>query len=82
MLENKIETAKGNSAIALTKHIMEKFGLPQEKAYAKLSSTEFFNLLNDTGTDLFMETNDYLCMALDMELSGDKDGMYAFIGNV
>lgn len=81
MPESKIETAKGNSVIALTKHLMETQGFSQETAYAKISATEFFTLLNDTGTNLFMETNDYLCKALDMELHSGSDAMYQFIGS-
>ena len=81
MSESKIETTKGNCVIALTKHIMDKFKLPQDKAYAKLSSSEFFNLLNDTSTNLYMETNSYLCKAFDFELNGNTDAMYAFINN-
>ncbi len=81
MPESKIETAKGNSVVALTKHLMETKNLSQEKAYALLSSTEFFNLLNDTETNLFIETNDYLCKALDAELNSGSDAMYLFIGN-
>ena len=81
MKESKIETTKGNCAIALTRHIMEKTGLPQDKAFAKLSSTDFFELLNDTETNLFMETNEYLCTACDFELDGNKDAMYSFIVN-
>lgn len=80
MSESLIETTKGNCAIALTRHIMDKLNLTQDKAFAKLSSTEFFGLLNDTETNLFMETNDYLCEAFDYELNGDAEGMYAFIG--
>lgn len=81
MPESKVETAKGNSVIALTKHLMETQNLSQEKAYALLSSTEFFNLLNDTETNLFIETNDYLCKALDLELKFSTDSMYQFISN-
>ena len=69
MTESKIETTKGNCAIALTRHIMDKFNLPQDKAFAKLVSTEFFGLLNDTETNLFMEKNDYLCTASDIKLA-------------
>ena len=79
MPESQIETAKGNSTIALTRHIMEKYNLTQEKAFAKLSATEFYGLLNDTGTNLFLETNDYLCKACDFELDGNVDEMYSFI---
>lgn len=81
MSESKIETTKGSCAIALTRHIMDKYDLPQDKAFAKLSSTEFYDLLNDTGTNLFMETNDYLCEACDFELDGKTEEMYSFISN-
>lgn len=81
MSESKIETTKGNCAIALTRHIMDKFNVSQDKAFAKLCSTEFFNLLNDTETNLFMETNEYLCEAFDFELDGDLEKMYSFIEN-
>ncbi len=81
MSESKIETTKGNCAIALTKHIMEKYSIPQDKAFAKLISTEFFGLLNDTETNLFMETNAYLCEACDFELNGNTEEMYSFIQN-
>lgn len=81
MSESKIETTKGNCTIALTRHIMNKFNLSQDKAFAKLYSTEFFDLLNDTETNLFMETNDYLCEACDYELNGDTEQMYSFIEN-
>ena len=81
MPESKIETIKGNCVIALTRFIMEKLGLSQDKAFSKLCSTEFFGLLNDSGTNLFMETNNYLCHACDLELSGDTNGMYEFIQN-
>lgn len=81
MIESKIETTKGNCVIALTRHIMDKYNIPQDKAFAKLISTDFFDLLNDTGTNLFMETNDYLCEACDFELNGNTDQMYSYIGN-
>ncbi len=79
MSEGKIETTKGNCTVALTRHIMDKYNLPQDKAFAKLASTDFFDLLNDTGTNLFMETNDYLCEACDFELDGNIEQMYSFI---
>lgn len=81
MTEGKIETTKGHCAVALTRYIMEKFNLPPDKAFATLASTELFGLLNDTETNLFMETNDYLCEACDFELNGTIDDMYFFIQN-
>ncbi len=81
MPESKIETIKGNCVIALTRFIMEKLGLSQDRAFFKLCSMEFFSLLNDSETNLFLETNDYLCRACDLELSGNTEGMYSFIQN-
>ena len=81
MPESKIETIKGNCVIALTKYIMNKLNLTQDKAFSKLNSMEFFSLLNDSGTNLFMETNDYLCKACDLELNGNTDKMYEYIQN-
>ena len=54
---------------------MEKFNLPQDKTFAKLSSTELFTLLNDT------ETNDYLCEVCDLDLNGNEENLYSFIVN-
>ena len=81
MLENKIETIKGNCVIALTRFIMEKLKLSQDKAYSKLCSMEIFGLLNDSETSLFLETNDYLCKACAYELAGNTSEMYNFIQN-
>lgn len=79
--EGKIETTKGGCAVALTRHIMEKFGLPQDRAFARLASTELFGMLNDTESGLYMETNAYLREACDLELCGSLEAMYHFIGN-
>lgn len=81
MPESKIETIKGNCVIALTKFIMAKLNLTQDKAFSKLNTMELFGLLNDTGTNLFMETNEYLCKACDLELAGKSEEMYNFIQN-
>lgn len=81
MPESKIETIKGNCVITLTKFIMAKLNLTQDKAFSKLNTMELFGLLNDTGTNLFMETNEYLCKACDLELSGKSEEMYSFIQN-
>lgn len=81
MSESQIETLKANSVIALTKFIMHKFDLPQDEAFSRLCKTDFFTLLNDTGTNLFMETNDYLCKACELELDVNSQNMYEFIQN-
>lgn len=81
MPESKIETIKGNCVIALTKFIMSKLAITQDKAFSKLNSMEIFGLLNDTGTNLFLETNEYLCKACELELNGKTDEMYKFIQN-
>ena len=79
MSENKVETVKGLCVVALTKHLMEKLGILQDKAYARLIQTELYQLLMDTETNLFLETNAYLCMACDKELDSGIDSLYEFI---
>lgn len=81
MPENKIETIKGNCVVSLTKFIMQKLNLEQDSAFAKLCSMEIFSLLNDTETNLFLETNEYLHNACLLELNGNLEEMYSFIQN-
>jgi len=76
---NKIETTQGLCVVALTKHLMKKYDLSQDKAYAKLILTELYSLLMDPDTNLFLETNEYLCKACDLELDCGKDALYEFI---
>ena len=60
MTESKIITAKGMCVIALTKYIMKKEQLDNEHAYRKLLESELYKLLDDAGTGLFLEENEYL----------------------
>ncbi|MGN1183695.1 MAG: hypothetical protein ACI4R7_00540 [Oliverpabstia sp.] len=61
MSESKIETTKGFCVVALTKYLMEVYGISQDEAYKKLIGMELYGLLMDEGTRLFLEPNDYLC---------------------
>ncbi|MDE5697309.1 MAG: hypothetical protein K2K74_10145 [Lachnospiraceae bacterium] len=79
MSENKIETTKGMCVVSLTKHIMEKRELGYEDAYKKLLTTELYQLLQDSETRLFLETNEYLNEAYDRESEGGKDALYQYI---
>lgn len=79
MSENKIETTKGMCVVSLTKHIMEKWELGYEDAYKKLLTTELYQLLQDSETRLFLETNEYLNEAYDRESEGGKDALYQYI---
>lgn len=79
MTESKFQTAVGMCVIALTRHIMEKEKIDKEEAYKELIRMELFELLGDIETRLYLESNDYLCRACDMELDQSIDAMYDFI---
>lgn len=79
MSGGRIETAQGLCVVALTKHLMKKFSVTEDVAYAKLIDMELYSLLTDPETGLFLETNQYLCAACDMELNHGKDALYDYI---
>ena len=79
MSEGRIETTTGLCVVALTKHIMEKQKINHEESYKKLLTTELYKLLQDAETRLFLETNEYLCEALDKELDDGEDALYEYI---
>lgn len=79
MSDSKIETAKGMCVIALTKFLMRKYDVKQDKAYGMLLEMDLYQLLMDAGTRLFLETNDYLCQCCELEIEQGKNAMYEFI---
>lgn len=78
---SKIETTQGLCVVALTKHLMKKYGMHEDKAFAKLIQMELYALLMNADTNLFLETNDYLCEACDHELSGGSNSLHDFINS-
>ena len=81
MTEGKIQTSKGLCVIAMTKNIMEKYNLSQDSSFAKLASLDFYKLFLNTDSGLYLEPNYFLFTACDLEIAGDKSGMYSFIQN-
>lgn len=79
LTESKIETIQGLCVVALTKHLMKRFKVQQDRAYAKLILTELYKLLMDSDTRLYLETNDYLCTALDKEIDAGIEELYDYI---
>lgn len=79
MTDGKLQMALGVSVIAITKYLMEHLSVTHEEAYKKLVDTDFYELLNDIDTGLYLETNEYLCKACMLELESGKDAMYDFI---
>lgn len=79
MSENKIETTKAMCVVSLTRHIMEKLALDCEEAYKRLLVSDLYELLQDSETRLFLETNEYLNRAYDKEFEGGKDALYQYI---
>lgn len=81
MSESKIETTMGMCVVALTRHIMESQQLNYEDAYKTVLTSEFFQLLKDEETRLFLEPNNFLCSAYDIEFEYGKDALYDFINH-
>ena len=79
MTESKLQTAIASCAVGLTRHLMAKEELSQDIAYRKLYASETFKLLSNPDTRLCLESNDYLCRCLDIEMSQGIDALYAFI---
>ena len=79
MSSGKIETVQGMCVVTLTKYLMNKYGLSQDKAYAMLLQTELYSLLMDSETGLYLETNSYLCEACDKETDIGIEALYNYI---
>ena len=79
MDEKKIEHLKGLSVIAATKRLMQKYNLSHEEAYKKLLESAIYTVLNNSDSNLFLENDNYLNTALDLEFTAGKDAMYQFI---
>lgn len=79
MIDSKIETTIGMCVVALTRYIMELQNLDYESAYKKLLTLELYQLLTDSETRLFFETNRFLCEACKLELTKGKEALYQFI---
>lgn len=79
MTAEKARVATGNKVVDLTRYIMARDGLTQDLAYAKLYRTEFFKLLSDPETRLFLEDDGYLQKAYEAELTSGVDTLYDFI---
>lgn len=77
--EGKIETAQGISVVAITKFLMKYFSINQEEAYRRLAGTDFYELLNDCETGLYLEPDSYLCESCLLELEQGKEAMYEYI---
>ena len=79
MTAEKARVATGNKVVDLTRYIMARDGLTQDLAYAKLYRTEFFKLLSDPETRLFLEDDGYLQQAYEAESASGVDALYDFI---
>jgi len=79
MTPEKAKVVIGNRVVDLTRYLMERDVTTQDVAYAKLYATEFFRLLTDPDTRLFLEEDEYLRTALERELTEGADALYEFI---
>lgn len=81
MDEPKIEHLKGLAVINATKHLMSKYKLNHEDAYKKLLNSETYRILMENDSGLFLESDDYLNMALDSEFEKNKEALYDYISS-
>ena len=78
MCERKIETTTGMCVVALTKHIM-KNKCWSMRLLIKAFDYGMYHLLQDSETRLFLEPNEYLVRAYDIESKEGKDALYQYI---
>lgn len=81
MDEKKIEHLKGLSVINITKFIMSKYKLSHEDAYKKVLTSETYKILMNTDSGLFLESDDYLTKAIDIEFSKNTDFLYSYLND-
>lgn len=81
MEKSKIETVLGMCVVTLTKYIMKIQNIGYEAAYKRLLTTELYKLLQDSRTQLILETNEYLCEACRIELMKGKEELYEYINS-
>ena len=79
MNAEKANTLIGSCATVLTRHLMERFSLPMDEAFAKLYGSETYRVLADPESRLFLEDDDYLKTCVDKEFSEGQDSFYRFI---
>ena len=79
MKESRIELAKASCVIALTKHIMQKYGIDLKAAYIKLMNSMLYELLMDSNSRLYLEPNDYLIQAYNVETDLGIDEFCSYI---
>lgn len=79
MDELKIEHLKGLSVISITKYLMNKFNLSHEEAYKKLLTSETYKILMNSESGLYLESDEYLLKAIDLEFSGGREKLYSYL---
>ncbi len=79
MTDGKIKVVTGGKVIELTRYLMSRDGTAQDVAYHKLCGMKLFELLSDSETRLYLESDDYLKLACASELDHGLDALYDFI---
>ena len=79
MTESTIETTIGLCIVDLTKWIMSKMGINHENAYRTLLTTQMYQVLKNSDSRLFLETNEFLRRLLEIELEYGEDAFYSYM---
>lgn len=79
MTPEKFDVVVGNLVTVLTRHLMNARKLSMEEAFGRLYGTEFYALLSDPDSRLFLEEDGFLERCVDIELDEGADAFYSFI---
>ncbi|MBP5544403.1 MAG: hypothetical protein ILM98_10020 [Kiritimatiellae bacterium] len=79
MTEGKAKVVTGGKVVELTRYLMSRDGTSPDAAYRKLCGMKLFELLSDSDTRLFLESDEYLREACAAELDQGLDALYDFI---
>ena len=81
MTAEQIRNTIGSCVIGLTRHVMERDGLPHDEAYCKVFRSELFKLVSDPDTRLFLEPNSELFRLYDIEIDKSVQALYDAISD-
>lgn len=75
----QVEHLKGLSVINITKYLMKKYSLNHEDAYKKLLASETYKILLNTESNMYLESDEYLTDAINIEFTKDKEELYNYL---
>ena len=81
MLKGNCLKMQKKLVINVTKHIMKKNNMTHEEAYKDFLTSETYKILMNSDSGLYLESDDYLIKAMDIEFNDGKESLYSFLSN-